>query len=108
MPHTRPSERSAPGGRRPDLGIRTEVQNALVADRRIDGTRIEVQITDDVVTLTGEVERREQKRWAEEIATAVAGVRGVHNALHVTQQTDSARAVFGEPSNTQGSGSLGE
>ncbi len=93
---------------RPRAGIRTEVANALIADRRIDGTRITVIVADDVVTLTGTVATRDQKRRAEEIAAGVAGVGAVRNELAVEQQTEAAMAVFGEPSNTQGSGSPGE
>lgn len=93
---------------RPRAGIRTDVANALIADPRIDGTRITVVVADDIVTLSGSVETRAQKQWADEIASAVAGVGAVRNELHVERQTDSAMAVFGEPSNTQGSGSLGE
>jgi osmotically-inducible protein OsmY len=49
----------------------------------IDASEIEVRVTNCVVTLDGEVETREEKRLAEDIAEAAPGVRDVHNNLRV-------------------------
>jgi osmotically-inducible protein OsmY len=81
------------GYRRSDDRIREEVCDALTQHGHIDASEIEVRVKDGEVTLTGTVERRDEKRMAEDAVERVQGVREVHNQL---------RAQMGNaPGNTQ-------
>jgi hypothetical protein len=63
--------------------IREDVCERLTDDDMIDATDIEVQVQNDEVVLNGVVHNREEKRRAEDLAEAVAGVRNVENRLRV-------------------------
>ena len=52
-----------------------------MADKAANFTRIDVDTTNRVVSLTGVVESPEQKARAQQIAMDVSGVRGVDNNL---------------------------
>jgi hypothetical protein len=67
--------------RRSDDRIREDINEELTADPRLDASDIEVTVTDCEVTLSGEVERRADKRIAEELAESVPGVTEVNNKL---------------------------
>jgi osmotically-inducible protein OsmY len=54
----------------------------MVADD-VDATHIEVKVDKGVVTLTGRVASRYQKRQAEDLAATCAGVHDVMNAIRV-------------------------
>ncbi len=60
-----------------DSTITTSVKAKLVADKAANFTRIDVDTTNRVVSLTGVVESPEQKTRAQQIAMDVSGVRGV-------------------------------
>ncbi len=79
------------GYRRSDDRIREEVCDALTQHGHIDASEIEVRVKDGEVTLTGTVDRRDEKRMAEDAVDRVPGVREVHNQLRA------------QPGNTQGS-----
>ena len=59
------------------------VKSKLVADRASNLTRVDVDTTNQVVSLNGVVETPDQKRRAEDIAMQVNGVRSVNNNLQV-------------------------
>lgn len=69
--------------RRSDERIREEVSDRLTDDPRVDASEISVQVQDGLVTLTGTVTDRDQKRRAEDVAEAVGGVKDVNNSLRV-------------------------
>ncbi|HEV8630362.1 MAG TPA: BON domain-containing protein [Thermoanaerobaculia bacterium] len=73
------------GSKRSEARIEEEVVQRLEADW-IDAADVEVEVADGVVTLAGEVETREERRGAEEIAAEVAGVVDVINRLRARQQ----------------------
>jgi osmotically-inducible protein OsmY len=55
----------------------------LTDDPYVDATHVEVSVQGGEVTLGGSVDRREDKRRAEDIAERVSGVREVNNRLRV-------------------------
>ena len=66
-----------------DSTITTSVKAKLVADKAANFTRIDVDTTNHVVSLTGVVESPEQKTRAQEIAMDVSGVHRVDNNLQI-------------------------
>jgi osmotically-inducible protein OsmY len=73
------------GYKRSDERIREDVNDRLTDDYYLDASDIEVSINDCVVTLTGRVDSRHDKRRAEDIAESVSGVTDVTNQLRVGQ-----------------------
>jgi hypothetical protein len=74
------------GYQRSDERIREELSDRLTDDPWIDASDIEVRVQSGVVTLTGQVENRDDKRRAEDIAEDISGVRDVSNQLHVERR----------------------
>lgn len=66
-----------------DAEIARDVRAALIKNTRLDLTEMNVDVSDGVVTLTGEVPNFTQKRIAEFVAFSVPGVVDVLNELHV-------------------------
>ncbi|HEX9800480.1 MAG TPA: BON domain-containing protein [Thermoanaerobaculia bacterium] len=63
------------------LGVR--VKAALIVEGSVKARDIDVDVVAGVVTLSGEVESREQKQKAAEIASRIEGVERVYNRLVV-------------------------
>jgi len=80
------SGRGPKGYQRSDERIREDVCERLTHHPGVDASEIEIQVKSGEVTLTGTVERREEKRMAEEAAEAVSGVKDVHNQLRMQHQ----------------------
>jgi len=70
-----------------DAALTTSVNAALVADKPSNFTRIDVDTTNGVVSLTGTVETPEQRRRAEQLASRVDGVTRVINNLQVARRS---------------------
>jgi osmotically-inducible protein OsmY len=66
-----------------DSTITASVKAKLTAEKAANFTRINVDTTNRVVSLTGIVESPEQKTRAQQIATEVGGVRRVDNNLQI-------------------------
>jgi osmotically-inducible protein OsmY len=67
-----------------DATIKTSVKAKLAADVKLSTlTNIEVNSTNGVVTLAGQVDTAEQKRMAADVARTVDGVVRVNNELQV-------------------------
>jgi len=79
--------RGPKGYRRSDVRIREDVCERLMDDDRIDASEIEVCVEDCVVTLSGSVSSRDEKRRAEDVIAELRGVSDVHNELRVAQAT---------------------
>jgi HSP20 family molecular chaperone IbpA len=79
--------------RRPDDRILDDV-NQQVAMAGIDADEVEIEVKDGVVTVSGCVPRRLDKRIVDEIAEQVFGVREVQNHLRLGR---SDRSRPGEP-----------
>ncbi len=74
------------GYRRSDERIREDINDRLTDDWRIDASDVEVTVNNGMVTLTGRVNSREEKRRAEDIAERVSGVTDVSNQLRVGRE----------------------
>ena len=81
-PAARPSNPMA-GQTIDDAGITTKVKAALIADKAIKSTDIDVDTEQGTVTLTGRVPDAAQVARAAEIARGVEGVKTVSNKLTV-------------------------
>ena len=79
------SGRGPRGYQRSDERIREDINDRLTDDGYVDATDIEVVVNNSMVTLTGRVSSREEKRRAEDIADSVSGVTDVSNQLRVGQ-----------------------
>ena len=71
------------GYRRSDERIREDINDYLTDDWYIDASDIEVTVNNGMVTLTGRVDGRDDKRRAEDLAESVSGVTDVSNQLRV-------------------------
>lgn len=70
-----------------DSTITASVKAKLVGERTANLTRIEVDTTNQVVTLNGIVESADQKAKAEQLTRQVSGVKSVENNLQVQKST---------------------
>jgi hyperosmotically inducible periplasmic protein len=70
-----------------DSTITASVKAKLVEDKAANLTRIEVDTTNQVVTLNGIVESADQRAKAEQLARQVGGVKGVKNNLQVQKRS---------------------
>ena len=66
-----------------DSTITASVKTKLAADKLASLTRVDVDTTNQVVSLNGIVETQQQKQHAEELARQVSGVKGVKNNLQI-------------------------
>jgi BON domain len=69
-----------------DEEIRSAVRQNLFNDNWIDAERIQVEVAEQVVTLTGEVDDYLEARYAWDDAWEAVGVRGVINQLTVRNE----------------------
>ncbi len=72
------------GERVADLEIKTLVSDALSKSAEVGEKRIETEVKNRVVTLSGSVETTSQKYAVEQIAWQIPGVQGVKNNLNTT------------------------
>lgn len=70
---------------RPDDILQADVQHRLYSDAMLDTDVIDVQVKDDVVTLTGVVDSLGKKTHAVEVASRVKGIRQLVD--HITVKT---------------------
>jgi len=70
-----------------DSTISSKIKMNLISASDVQARRIDVDVLNGVVTLTGLVENAAEIKKAEEIALAVAGVKGVTNYLTVGSKT---------------------
>lgn len=97
--------RGPKGYRRSDERIREDVNERLTGDYYLDAHDIEVSVSESIVTLTGRVDNRRDKRRAENLAESVTGVTDVYNQLRVGnsesistgEQMGTARARAAKP-----------
>ena len=76
------------GYQRTDDRIREDVCDRLTDDPRIDASDIEVHVKGGELTIAGSVRTRDEKRFAEDLAERVTGVREVNNNLRVRPATE--------------------
>jgi len=68
-----------------DVQVKASVKTALALNRHLNGTEIEVSVSDGEVTLSGAVGTEIQKQLAENIALSIKGVNRVQNTLMVSR-----------------------
>lgn len=83
IPRGRFTGRGPKGYQRSDERVREDVSEELSQSGEIDASEIEVRVVNCEVILEGEVNTREEKRLAEDIAEACPGVRNVENNIKV-------------------------
>lgn len=66
-----------------DTGIKAAISGRLKLDSSIDATRIEIQVINGSVTLTGEVSSREEERKARDIALDNRYVKDFRSKLKI-------------------------
>ena len=66
-----------------DAKITASVKAKLTAEKAANFTKIGVETNNNVVSLTGEVDSKDQKEKAEKIAKQVNGVKRVDNKLQI-------------------------
>ncbi len=86
---------------RSDDRIREDVSDRLTDDPLVDASDIDVNVSNQEVTLSGTVHTRQQRRLAEDCAEFVSGVKHVQNNLRVKQPSWSSN----QPSNSGGQSS---
>lgn len=74
--------------RRSDERVREEVCDRMTDDPMLDASEISVQVSEGVVTLSGSVASRDQKRRAEDVAERISGVKDVTNQLRVAREAN--------------------
>jgi osmotically-inducible protein OsmY len=91
------------GYRRSDERISEDINDLLTDDGYVDASDVEVTVNNGMVTLTGRVDSRDEKRRAEDIAESVSGVADVSNQLRVGRSASietEARMAGGTRSRT--------
>ncbi len=83
---------------RTDAQITIEIQSKLYGDSAIQSRQIEVQASNGVVTLSGDVSNENERTAAASDAATVEGVRTVVNNLQVQQAEISAPRRAAQPS----------
>lgn len=78
-----------------DHQAREDVNDRLTWHGHVDASEVEPDANDGVVTLTGSVESRYEKRLAEDIAESVSGVWDVHNQLSIRRRGRSNGEMTG-------------
>lgn len=81
--HGRFFGRSPKGYRRSDERIREDICDRLTAHPDIDPSDLEVSVSNGIVTMTGTIESRHEKRVVELIADDTLGVDDVDNQIKV-------------------------
>jgi len=79
------------GYQRSDERIREEINEQMMWHGDLDASNIEVQVSNGVVTLTGTVDNRWDKRMAEDLAEQMRGVHDVHNQIQVRRQNEMSQ-----------------
>jgi osmotically-inducible protein OsmY len=69
---------------RTDWQIREDVRDALLTDPATDSYEVDVQVDDNVVTLSGTVDSWQEKTLCEKVAMGVKGVKELNNEILVS------------------------
>jgi len=76
------------GYQRSDDRIREDISDRFMEDGLLDASDINVQVEDNEVILSGNVDTREAKRRAEELCESIPGINNVENRLHITMDNE--------------------
>ncbi|WII70819.1 BON domain-containing protein [Bdellovibrio sp. 22V] len=78
---------------RSDGRIYEEICEVLTLDPDVDASEIDVQVKNGVVTLSGTVETRTLKRYAEDSVSDVFGVKDIINEIRVIDQDPDRKRI---------------
>jgi hypothetical protein len=82
VPDTKVNTNAGPGGSTgTDSALADQVNTAIVHNKQMTGSRVEVVATAGIVTLNGQVQNQQQKALAESTAQQVPGVSSIKNKL---------------------------
>jgi|KBSSwiStaDraftv2_1062776.scaffolds.fasta_scaffold08979_3 osmotically-inducible protein OsmY len=104
-PHT---GRGPKNYQRSEERIKEDVSECLENDGYLDASEIEVKVQNGIVTLSGSVDSREDKRRAEQLAEDCPGVKDVTNQLRVTQSGRESGTSQHQGSSSYQSGQSGQ
>lgn len=90
--------------RRSEDRIREDVCDRLADDDYVDASDIRIEIHNDEVILSGNVNSREEKRRAEDIVESISGVRNVENRIRVGRSDANFDRYTGTTSDAGGVG----
>lgn len=74
---------STPGQFVDDVSITSQVKAQLLDSKQVDGLDVDVDSKNGTVTLTGWASNQTERSKAEEIASAVKGVKSVDNRIKI-------------------------
>ena len=93
---------------RPDDRIRDEICERMAHHPHLDASDIDIRVQGGDVTLQGSVNDRWAKRWAEDVAEGIWGVKQVHNQIRVSTGGFGNEAREGETGQSPQSGQTGQ
>lgn len=70
-----------------DSSLTAQVKTALIAETKLESMKIDVESSQGVVTLSGEVPNRASIALASNVASRVNGVKQVHNKLETPRSS---------------------
>jgi len=76
------------GYHRSDERIKEDISDRLMDDGLLDASNIEIEVSNNEVILSGNVDSRDAKRRAEELCESIAGVNNVENRLHISRDNN--------------------
>ncbi len=79
-----------------------EIQDELKWDPDLFESEVHIEINDDIVTLSGDIESEEKKKAAEKIVRNVEGIKSVVNKLQVSRDQHEEKAPLEVPSPNSG------
>lgn len=85
------------GYQRSDTRIHEDVCEAIAQQGHIDATDVEVKVERGIVTLTGTVHERHDKRGLEQLVEHTLGVEDVHNQIRLARSAAAAKQRAAEP-----------
>lgn len=71
-----------------DAIVKTKIRVAMLEHLKSDGLKVQLDVHDGVVSLSGEVQRRADRKLAEQVAASVDGVKEVHNKVTVAASAE--------------------
>ncbi len=81
----------------PDSFIKRNIQNAILINPATEKFKIQIEVKDGAVKLSGRVDSWQEKDIAETVAKSVKGVASISNLIHVVQKINrSDREIEGE------------
>jgi hyperosmotically inducible protein len=79
-----------------DGWLGTKVKTTLLFHRNVRATKTDVNVTDGIVTLSGEASSQAQKELTTEYAKDVEGVKGVKNEMTIAKTPAQPKETIGE------------